>query len=212
MPNVGHEKSTLRGPLLAFAAAFRAGSAEIHIGLETQQPNSSACDQAPFVVLDSGFPNLCPPATCQRQRSGPQRAAFDGSDERRVVLQSDDGLSSCLRRQPGAHRTDCFDDAGVHAAVNDAVHLEVFRSNVPFCHYAVLGGLDELYAHRGTPTHVPCVQLFGDVVRRRRGGRARIRFIAHVAAILRLCLSGRPARRLRLCTGRPYTDRMGGKV
>ena len=81
-----------------------------------------------------------------------------------IPKDADDVLAALAGEQKRAHRGERLDYPAVHAAVNDAVALQVLASDHELGADLVLGGVGDRHAHRLDPAFGDRVQLLGEVL------------------------------------------------
>jgi len=96
-----------------------------------------------------------------------------------MVFQANHGLPASQGGQRGADRGDCFNQTGMHAAVNDSIRLAVVRSDLKFSDNFISSGTDEVNSHGLVPAAGGSVERDGEVSIRSGGEAGSIRH-AHI--------------------------------
>src|SRR5579859_2996886 len=116
---------------------------ERHFLVDTEQAHLAFRHQLAVGVANPRFPELARAPARDRARRRCQLAAAHRANERRRILQPHDALPARMGDDGGADRRQRLDDAGVHAAVDDAVTLVVLVADVDLAgHLVGAGGED----------------------------------------------------------------------
>ncbi len=84
-----------------------------------------------------------------------------------MIFQAYNRLAARQGRERSAYRCDCFNEAGMHAAMNDSICLVMLRSDLKFRDNFIAGGTDEMNAHGPSPAANGSVERGGKVSIRR---------------------------------------------
>src|SRR4029077_4191611 len=92
------------------------------------------------------------------------RARAERADEARVFLETDHMLPALTREEVGAHGRKRLDDSAVHAAVDDAVALQVLVADRHLAAHLIFGRVGNGHAHCMHPSLRDLVKALGEVL------------------------------------------------